>query len=480
MIRLDKYLADMGIGTRSEVKQFLKKGLVTVNGRVEKRPELKIDQQTDRICFQGAPVAYAEFQYYMFHKPAGCVSATQDNLHQTVLDYLKGAPGKELFPVGRLDIDTEGLLLVTNDGPLCHELLSPAKHVAKTYYAKVAGSVTAEDISLFAEGIDIGDDKLTAPAKLEVLSANRAEGVSGEDGYAEILLTITEGRFHQVKRMFEASGKKVVYLKRLSMGGLTLDETLAPGAYRSLTPEELAGLKKTEKRKIRRMISMLHNKKAVIFDLDGSLVDSMWLWKNIDIEFLAERGIVLPEDFQDSIEGMSFTETARYSKERFQLTESVDELKNIWNGMARDKYAHEVDFKPNARFFLEYCKEHQIRLGIATSNSRELVKVVSDALGLSDYIDVVVTGCDVAHGKPAPDVYLEAARQLQIPPEQCLVFEDVPAGIMAGKNAGMTVCGVEDEFSKDLTKKKRQLADYYISDYQQVLDNTYEDERGSS
>lgn len=246
MIRLDKYLADMGIGTRSEVKQYLKKGLVTVNGTPEKRPERKICEGTDIVAFQGKTISYAEYEYYMFYKPAGCVSAVRDNRHKTVLDYLKGAARKDLFPVGRLDIDTEGLLLITNDGPLCHELLSPTKHVPKTYYARVKGQVTKEDIRKFRQGVDIGDETLTAPAELEILTVSETPGTltaSPESGTSEILLTITEGRFHQVKRMFEAVGKQVVYLKRLSMGSLTLDENLSPGEYRSLTEQELLLLK---------------------------------------------------------------------------------------------------------------------------------------------------------------------------------------------------------------------------------------------
>lgn len=215
---------------------------------------------------------------------------------------------------------------------------------------------------------------------------------------------------------------------------------------------------------------MLQNKKAVIFDLDGSLVDSMWLWKEIDIEYLSERGKTLPDDYQKAIEGMSFTETAIYSIERFDLTESVEELKHIWNQMAMDKYSHEVNYKPNAELLLQYCKKNGIKLGIATSNSRELVSAVSDALGFHKYMDVIVTSCDVNKGKPAPDVYLAAAEKLGVAPEECLVFEDVPAGILAGKNAGMTVCAVEDAFSLDLVVEKKQLADYYIRDYKEVLE----------
>ena len=214
---------------------------------------------------------------------------------------------------------------------------------------------------------------------------------------------------------------------------------------------------------------MLSHKKAVIFDLDGSLVDSMWIWEDIDREFLGARGLELPEDYQDKIEGMSFTETAAYSVERFGLSESVEELKGIWNEMALEKYAQEVPFKPGAEAFLAYCKAHGIRMGIATSNSRELVNAVSRSLHMERYIDIIVTACDVNRGKPAPDVYLEAARRLSVLPEECLVFEDVPAGILAGKNAGMSVCAVEDEFSSKLRSKKQELADFYISDYAQAL-----------
>lgn len=219
---------------------------------------------------------------------------------------------------------------------------------------------------------------------------------------------------------------------------------------------------------------MLQNTQAIIFDLDGTLVDSMWLWNDIDIEFLEARGLPLPETYQHDIEGMSFTETAIYTKELFRLPESVDELKAIWNRMAIEKYTYEIPFKPGAEIFLQYCKEQKISMGIATSNSRELVDAVVHALHLDNYIQKIVTSCEVEKGKPAPDVYLEAARRLGISPEHCLVFEDVPMGILAGKNAGMRVCAVEDAFSTDKQAEKRSLADYYISNYEQVLNHTYE------
>lgn len=210
--------------------------------------------------------------------------------------------------------------------------------------------------------------------------------------------------------------------------------------------------------------------KAVIFDLDGSLVDSMWIWKAIDIEYLGKFGIELPPDLQDSIGGKSFTETAIYFKERFQISDSLEQIKEDWNRMAYDKYANEVPLKPGVREFLNYCREHQIRLGIATSNSRELVDNIVRTHVLADYFDCVMTGCEVAKGKPAPDIYLAVAKQLEVAPADCLVFEDIVQGIQAGKAAGMQVCAVDDAFSRAQEKEKRNLADYYIHHYNEVMD----------
>ncbi len=235
MVRLDKFLSEMDVGTRSEVKKILKSKQVTVNGDTVIKPEKKIDTDNDVVCYKGTQISYQKYEYYLFNKPAGCVSATEDNLHRTVMDYITDAVHDDLFPVGRLDIDTEGLLLITNDGVLAHELLSPAKHVAKTYYAKIDGVVTEDDVNRFKNGVDIGEDKITKPGKLVIL---KSEPIS------EIELTITEGKFHQVKRMFEVVGKKVIYLKRISMGSLELPDDLALGEYRALTQTELDGLKR--------------------------------------------------------------------------------------------------------------------------------------------------------------------------------------------------------------------------------------------
>lgn len=233
MIRLDKYLADMGIGTRQEVKRYIRQGRVSIDGIPAKSPETKIEEKARKITFDGREVDYADYEYYMLNKPSGVVSATEDARCTTVVDLIRDKKRKDLFPVGRLDKDTEGLLLITNDGQLSHRLLSPRKHVDKTYYAQVAGRVTKEDAEAFREGVNIGTEEKeewTRPGVLEIL---KSEEVS------EIRLTIQEGKYHQVKRMFQAVGKEVLYLRRESMGSLKLDETLKPGEYRPLTKKEL-------------------------------------------------------------------------------------------------------------------------------------------------------------------------------------------------------------------------------------------------
>lgn len=239
MLRIDKYLADCGIGTRSEVKKYIKAKQITVNGEVVVKPEQKIDENADVICFNGQPITYEKYVYYLLHKPAGCVTAKQDNVHKTVMEYFPDEiRTKDIAPVGRLDLDTEGLLLFTNDGPLTHHLLSPTHHIPKTYYAVLNKEVPEMAVELFKNGVDIGDDKPTLPAELTILPVSTYE--NGEDVYSAEL-TISEGRFHQVKRMFEAVGCTVTYLKRLSMGSLTLGN-LEKGEYRKLTEEEIIEL----------------------------------------------------------------------------------------------------------------------------------------------------------------------------------------------------------------------------------------------
>ncbi|EAC5136477.1 rRNA pseudouridine synthase [Listeria monocytogenes] len=228
-MRLDKLLSHTGFGSRKEVKPLLKSGAVVVNGTIQKDSKTQVNPDKDQITVHGTPVVYQEFVYFMLHKPQNVVSATDDNVSETVIDLLAQEDTlTDPFPVGRLDKDTEGLLIITNDGTLAHNLLSPKKHIDKTYYAKIDGDVTAEDVEAFAAGIELDDGYTCKPARLEIITPN------------EIKVTIQEGKFHQVKRMFAARGKTVSYLKRISMGNLQLDESLELGEYRPLTEAELA------------------------------------------------------------------------------------------------------------------------------------------------------------------------------------------------------------------------------------------------
>ena len=230
-LRIDKVLSNIGCGSRAEIKKYFKQSLIKVNGKVVSNPGLQVDPENDEIIFDGEVVKYREFVYIMLNKPDGYISATYDKFDPIVLDLIDSSYLVfEPFPVGRLDKDTEGLLVLTNDGQLAHRVLSPKKHVPKTYYAKIQGVVTEEDIVAFEKGVILDDGYETMPSQLKILKS---------DDISEIELTIHEGKFHQVKRMFESVDKKVIYLKRLSMGKLQLDKTLALGEYRELTEEEV-------------------------------------------------------------------------------------------------------------------------------------------------------------------------------------------------------------------------------------------------
>lgn len=238
-MRLDKFLADAGLGTRSQVKTIIRKGTITVNGVPAKKPEQSVNPETDQICDGSRELTAVKTVYYMLNKPAGYVSSTEKHDRPSVLSLLKdeagqSVPGKGLFPAGRLDKDTEGLLLITNDGALAHDLLSPRKHVEKTYFARVKGPMTEAVAEAFDRGLDIGEKRPTLPAKLIIVE-------SGAE-VSQVTVTIREGKFHQIKRMFEKVGSEVLYLKRISFGSLTLDETLAPGTFRPLTEEEIRQL----------------------------------------------------------------------------------------------------------------------------------------------------------------------------------------------------------------------------------------------
>lgn len=549
-IRLDKFLADMGKGSRSQIRQAVQKGRVRINGQVEKSPERKLDPMGDKVSLDGERIAYERFQYFMLNKPQGVVSATEDQQYRTVVDLLGPDRQKDVFPVGRLDLDTEGLLLLTNDGELAHQLLSPKKHVDKTYFALVSGGLPEDAAGQMAAGMTLSDGTKVLPARLEVMArterqggalkkkpeaarrqeagqseavrwqasgqpeavrrqasqmeaakqqasdqmadqwetakqqaagqmADQAEAANSQEKKSpqltEVFLTIQEGKFHQVKRMFEAIGCRVEYLKRVSMGPLVLDHTLLPGQYRRLTEKEIESLGKNPKsgqsnHQGPEVLQKTAGMEAVIFDLDGTLVDSMWMWKAIDIEYLGRHNIPYPSLLQREIEGMSFSETAVYFKEKFQIPDSLEEIKKTWVEMSLEKYQKQVPLKPGVRHFLDFLKAKGIRIGIATSNGWDMVNGVLDALEIRGYFQVIATACEVAAGKPAPDVYLHVARQMGVKPEQCMVFEDVPAGIRSGKAAGMTVCAVEDAYSAHMVQEKRMLADYFIESYDQLFE----------
>lgn len=230
-MRLDRLLCELNLGTRSQVKKEIKAGLVSVNGVTVLRPEEQVREAADLVCYKGQPCVYEEYVYYLLHKPAGVVSATQDKRDRTVLDLLAGEGRSDLFPVGRLDKDAEGLLLITNDGPLAHALLSPGRHVDKEYECHLAHTFDAHQRELLEQGVDIGEKKKCRPAVVRILAEKK------------ITLTITEGRFHQVKRMLHAVGNEVVYLKRIRMDRLQLEDSLEKGAYRRLTDEEVESLR---------------------------------------------------------------------------------------------------------------------------------------------------------------------------------------------------------------------------------------------
>ena len=230
-MRVDKLLSNVGVASRAELKKYCKQGLISVNGKVINNPGIQVDSENDELMFNGEKIVYREFIYIMLNKPDGYISATFDKHDPIVLDLIDSSYLVfEPFPVGRLDKDTEGLLVLTNDGQLSHRVLSPKKHVPKTYYAKIQGKVTEEDILAFEKGVILDDGYETMPSQLKILKS---------DDISEIELTIHEGKFHQVKRMFESVDKKVVYLKRISMGKLKLDESLELGEYRELTEEEV-------------------------------------------------------------------------------------------------------------------------------------------------------------------------------------------------------------------------------------------------
>lgn len=242
-MRLDKLVAEQTGSTRSVVRGLIQSGRVTVNGAVIKDGAAKVSEEEDRITLDGEELLFQRFAYFMLNKPAGVVSATRDRADATVVALLSAQDRKKrnLFPVGRLDKDTEGLLLITDDGMLSHQLISPRKHADKLYFAKLAREITKEDIALFASGMKVDEELTAMPAVLRNLTEEEREGFLPEGGFAAAV-TLQEGKFHQVKRMFAATGNEVLFLKRMAMGGVRLDPFLLPGEYRALTDDELQTL----------------------------------------------------------------------------------------------------------------------------------------------------------------------------------------------------------------------------------------------
>ena len=234
-MRIDKFLKETGIGSRNDSKKIIKKGLVSVNGNIIKDSDYKVDENNDIVIYDGKTITYQKYIYIMLNKPAGVISATEDYKENTVLDLVKEYKYKDLFPFGRLDKDSVGLLILSNDGKLAHELLSPKKHVMKKYYLRIKGKLDDSDIKAFDEGIVLEDDDKCKSAKLEIIKS---------DDISECYVYISEGKYHQLKRMFKMVNKEVLYLKRISFGNVTLDENLQEGEYRLLNEEEIKKLQK--------------------------------------------------------------------------------------------------------------------------------------------------------------------------------------------------------------------------------------------
>ena len=453
-MRIDKYLCECHIGTRSEVKKILKERNVKVNGNIVTDASLHINEDNDLVEYKGQKLQYSKYVYYAINKPSGVITATKDNNQKTVLDLIPLELRKDLFPIGRLDKDTEGLLILTNDGALSHNMLSPGKHVSKTYICELEHEISDEEIAILKNGTDIGDDKLTLPCHVKRIKPLCIE------------IIIYEGRYHQIKRMLEAVNNKVVTLKRTAFGGLTLASlNLKPSQYTQITGEIMNNMAEAKSS----LNNAFSNIKACLFDMDGTLVDSMWMWKQIDIDFFNENNKEFKDTLQKEIEGLSFYQTAVYIKEHYHFSQTPEEMMERWNQMAYEKYSNEVDFKPGALDFLIECKKRNIKLGIATSNSRYLFDAVKKHLELDKYFQCMITGTEVPNGKPAPDVYLKVASELDVKPEECLVFEDIIPGIIAGKRAGMKVCAVEDAYSLIDLNQKRKEADYYLKEYYDIL-----------
>lgn len=497
LVRLDKLLAEMSIGTRSEIRAMVKKGRVSVNGEVLKDFSKKIDPSLD-ISIDGKSVVYEELSYYLLNKPAGVLSAAMDKKAVTVVDLIDDENKRsDLFPMGRLDKDTEGTLVITNDGELSHALLSPKKHIGKIYSVLVSGIVKDEELLKIKSGFKIDDDIVSLPANVRILKTYPYSDVSW------CLIELFEGKFHEVKKIFAAIGHEVVHLRRYSFAGIS-GTGLKTGEFRRLSDEEIGYLKSLNDEKtsgekesaekennikigakafsdlniedLGKSFSdtisyddLLKGIKAVIFDFDGTLADSMWIWPSIDEDYLKKFGIECPETLHTELEGKSPNECAKYFQEKFNINESEEAMMDAWNEMAAYNYKHKVFLKPGIESFLKKLKENGIKIGIGSSNFKELVVSALKNNGVLEYIDSIHVSSEVAAGKPAPDIYKLTAEDLGVKPGECLVFEDIVQGLLAGKRAGMKTVAVFDECSSEKQELNKEMCDYYIFDATSII-----------
>lgn len=497
LVRLDKLLAEMSIGTRSEIRAMVKKGRVSVNGEVLKDFSKKIDPSLD-ISIDGKSVVYEELSYYLLNKPAGVLSAAMDKKAVTVVDLIDDENKRsDLFPMGRLDKDTEGTLVITNDGELSHALLSPKKHIGKIYSVLVSGIVKDEELLKIKSGFKIDDDIVSLPANVRILKTYPYSDVSW------CLIELFEGKFHEVKKIFAAIGHEVVHLRRYSFAGIS-GTGLKTGEFRRLSDEEIGYLKSLNDEKtsgekgsaekennikigakafsdlniedLGKSFSdtisyddLLKGIKAVIFDFDGTLADSMWIWPSIDEDYLKKFGIECPETLHTELEGKSPIECAKYFQEKFNINESEEAMMDAWNDMAAYNYEHKVFLKPGIESFLKKLKENGIKIGIGSSNFKELVVSALKNNGVLEYIDSIHVSSEVAAGKPAPDIYKLTAEDLGVKPRECLVFEDIVQGLLAGKRAGMKTVAVFDECSSEKQELNKEMCDYYIFDATSII-----------
>ena len=340
LMRADKLLASAGIGTRSEVKKIIRAGRLKCDEIPVKSPEEKLDPETMNLTLDGAPFGFSDKEYWVLNKPAGVLSATEDKRHETVISYM-GLQRKGLAPCGRLDIDTEGLLLITDDGALVHKLLAPSKKVPKQYEVHYSGVLPPDAAARIAKGLELSDGTRFLPGQLDS-AGNPA------------LLTIFEGKFHEVKRMFAALGCPVEKLRRLSMGPLSLSALkLAPGEFRKLSTEEERCLLAYAEQDRESALFSFTDYDAVIFDLDGTLADSMGHWAEIDRIYLKRYGIDAPENLSLILGGRGIGEVADYFKEVFGIPDSKEKMLRDWEELSIERYANDTALKPGVLPFLK-------------------------------------------------------------------------------------------------------------------------------